>query len=108
MKLIIEPQESSLTASYSASGNILTVSMGGVSDTFDFGTEDGVFTEFESPELPVCPVQRAAMADGVVTAAVIGFYTPTPPEKADDETDQDFKVRIDEWTASKQVREVDI
>jgi hypothetical protein len=108
MKLVIEPQESSLTAAYNATGNILTVSMGDVYDKFDFGSEDGVFTGFESHVMPVCPVQRAVMVERGVTVTVIGFYSSTPPEKSDDETDQEFQSRIDEWTISKQTREVDI
>lgn len=74
MKLIISPQRSDYIYSYALSGDILTVTIDGVSDEFNFtGLSDGTAGEIVT-SLPVNPVICAEKINGELTVRIIAFH----------------------------------
>lgn len=79
MKLILTPQRNDMIASYTAVGDVLTVTGAAGEDSFDFASlNDGdIATEFVS-SIGVCPVLSAecSIADGerAITVSAISWY----------------------------------
>mgnify|MGYP001384861043 CR=1 FL=1 len=74
MRVTYIPVDSFIEYNYAASGYVLTATINGETDTFDFtGMPDGVATEFDTT-LPHCPVIRAERVDGVLTVHLIAWY----------------------------------
>lgn len=69
------PQRADFKAEYVVDGDVLTITIGEVSEVFDFsGVAEGVSSEIIAEELPVNPVVSAKKEGGTITVKVIRFY----------------------------------
>lgn len=86
MKLILTPQHAhNLNLTYEVKNQVLTLTLNGVSDTFDFtDLPDGVASGFEST-LEINPILYAQKENSEVTVHMIYWY--------DKETDEVTQVR---------------
>ncbi|HCL5591766.1 hypothetical protein [Enterobacter cloacae] len=76
MKILLSPQRADATVTYSAQGDVLTVTMDGKVNTFDFSDmQDEALTEFSS-SLPICPLLYAKRTDEGVIVSALHFYGP--------------------------------
>jgi hypothetical protein len=74
MRLIITPQRGDYAFSYALSGDVLTITIDGVSDEFNFtGLSDGTAGEMAT-SLPVNPVICAEKTNGELTVRIIAFH----------------------------------
>ncbi|MDR5867923.1 hypothetical protein [Halomonas koreensis] len=74
MQVNYTPVDDFIVYDYTADGDVLTATVNGETDTFDFSDmPDGVATEFDTT-LPRCPIQRAERVDGVLTVHLIAWY----------------------------------
>ncbi|MCT8506128.1 hypothetical protein [Chromohalobacter moromii] len=74
MKIIYTPQDGFISFEYVAEGDLLTATVNGETDTFDFtDMPDGVATEFDTT-LPRCPIIKAERSDGVLTVHLLAWY----------------------------------
>lgn len=79
IKLILTPQRGDMIASYTADGDVLTVTGGTATDSFDFSPliDGDIATDFVST-LSICPVLSAecSVSDGerIVTVSAISWY----------------------------------
>ncbi|WP_110644120.1 hypothetical protein [Salinicola sp. CPA57] len=93
---------------FSAHGDVLTVTVNGESDNFDFtGLTDGTFTDFESSILPVNPLISAKKADGELVVAVSNWYGAEPIQGLG-ETEEEFAARLAFWDQQRKNYEVEI
>lgn len=77
------PQRSDFyTSSYNLSNDVLSVSINGVVETFDFSEfPDGALEEITPELLPINPIVGVQRVDGVLNITVIQFYGES--EKSD-------------------------
>lgn len=74
MKILLSPQRADFTVSYSAQGDVLTVTMDEKVHSFDFSDlQDETLTEFSS-SLPICPLLFAKRTDEGVIVSALHFY----------------------------------
>lgn len=75
MKAIFSPQRSVNVMNVSANGDVLTIEVDGVTDSFDFSTlKDGdIAVDFVSALKPN-PVLNARKESGEIIVELIGFY----------------------------------
>ena len=75
MKAIFTPQRSDYVMKVSAKGDVLTIEVDGVTDSFDFSTlNDGdIAVDFVSVLTPN-PVLKARKESGEIIVELIGFY----------------------------------
>ena len=75
MKAIFTPQRSDYVMKVSAKGDVLTIEVDGVTDSFDFSTlNDGdIAVDFVSVLTPN-PVLNARKESGEIIVELIGFY----------------------------------
>ena len=81
MKAIFTPQRSDYVMKVSAKGDVLTIEVDGVTDSFDFSTlNDGdIAVDFVSVLTPN-PVLNARKESGEIIVELIGFYGPDAEE----------------------------
>ncbi|MGY9353871.1 hypothetical protein ACTM7X_06450 [Citrobacter braakii] len=81
MKAIFTPQRSDYVMKVSAKGDVLTIEVDGVTDSFDFSTlNDGdIAVDFVSVLTPN-PVLKARKESGEIIVELIGFYGPDAEE----------------------------
>ena len=80
MKILLSPQRADFTVTYSAQGDVLTVTMDEKVHSFDFSDlQDEPLTEFPS-SLPICPLLFAKRTDDGVTVSALHFYGPESNE----------------------------
>ncbi|HCW0179729.1 TPA: hypothetical protein OW286_003091 [Citrobacter freundii] len=81
MKAILTPQRSDNVMNVSAKGDVLTIEVDGVTDSFDFSTlNDGdIAVDFVSVLTPN-PVLKARKESGEIIVELIGFYGPDAEE----------------------------
>ena len=73
--LIFTPQRSGIKAEYQISGDVLSITIGGESENFDFtGLEEGVAEEIIAEILPVNPIISVEKTGDIVTVEAIRFY----------------------------------
>lgn len=73
MKLILTPQGNKVDFSFSGSGDVLNVTVDGVTDTFDFSQmPDGKAESIEST-LNSCPVASAERVNGALTVTMLDW-----------------------------------
>ena len=74
MKVEYVAQDGFINYKYYAVGEVLTATVNGETDTFDFtDMSDGVATEFDTT-LPRCPVIKAERIDGILTVHLLAWY----------------------------------
>lgn len=75
MKIRLTPSRADFDTKYLAEGEVLHVSVGGASDTFDFSVlaEGDEAVSFKS-DLPINPVVWASRIEGDVVVEFIAFY----------------------------------
>lgn len=87
INLIYEPQESSYKAEYIINGDILTVTIGESTETFDFtGLEEGMAEEIIAETLPINPIISAKKIGDTINIEVIRFYNADEKELFEDGT----------------------
>ncbi|RYH95502.1 MULTISPECIES: hypothetical protein [Citrobacter freundii complex] len=81
MKAILTPQRSDNVMNMSAKGDVLTIEVDGVTDSFDFSTLNNgdIAVDFVSVLNPN-PVRKARKESGEVIVGLIGFYGPDAEE----------------------------
>ncbi|MFL3490572.1 hypothetical protein ACJ0PQ_23585 [Citrobacter cronae] len=81
MKAILTPQRSDNVMNVSAKGDVLTIEVDGVADSFDFSIlNDGdIAVDFVSVLTPN-PVLKARKESGEIIVELIGFYGPDAEE----------------------------
>lgn len=76
MKILLSPQRADATVTYSAQGDVLTVTVDEKVHSFDFSNlQDETLTEFSS-SLPICPLLYAKRTDEGVIVSALHFYGP--------------------------------
>ncbi|MEP9153875.1 hypothetical protein ABKT98_16880 [Enterobacter cloacae] len=81
MKILLSPQRADATVTYSAQGDVLTVTVDEKVHSFDFSNlQDEALTEFSS-SLPICPLLFAKRTDDGVIVSALHFYGPESDEK---------------------------
>ena len=77
------PQRSDDKLAYSFAGEVITATLNGQSDTFDFSAlPDGEAAQIKST-LPVCPVLAARRVNGRLEVTLLKYHGPNPaPEEA--------------------------
>lgn len=117
MKLILEPTRSRHMVTYSAEGDIVTATVNGVEEPFDFtGTADGDYLiEPSDDALEVSSVTRAIRQDGVLTVYATHHFGPPPTrqmmgdgEEAQLEPEADYTERLAAYEQEKQTREIEL
>lgn len=118
MKVIYTPQVplTPVECDYSADGDVLTVVMDGVVETFDFtDLPDGEAENIDCGELSTNPILNAKRSEGVLTVTLSRFIKPRPRRKMfpmEDEAGDEYFVeednesleaRMDAWEASKKL-----
>lgn len=74
MKLVYSPQRADIPRDLSVDGDVITVTIGGVTDVFDFtGMPDGVTDGVESI-LTHSPILRAERVAGELTVHLLHWY----------------------------------
>lgn len=75
MKIKLTPQRSDCTQSYSVQNDVLTVTVNGVTDSFDFSTlGNGDQVTDITTTLPVNPIINVTRVDGIIEVTMISFY----------------------------------
>ena len=81
MKILLSPQRADATVTYSAQGDVLTVTVDEKVHSFDFSNlQDEALTEFSS-SLPICPLLFAKRTDDGVIVSALHYYGPEADEK---------------------------
>lgn len=76
IKLIETPQRADIKAEYTINGDVLTVKINDVAETFDFtGLEEGIAEEIIVEELTINPIVNVEKIGDTVNVEVIRFYT---------------------------------
>ena len=85
INLIETPQRADIKVEYIISGDILTVIIGDVTETFDFtGLEEGVAEEIIAEVLPLNPIISAEKTRDIINISVIRFYGADEKELFED------------------------
>ena len=75
IKIIETPQRADMKINYVVDGDILNVTIDGVTEEFDFtGLPEGRMTEIEPDELKVNPIVGAEKIGDEITIRLIRFY----------------------------------
>lgn len=75
INLIETPQRADIKSEYTVDGDVLTVTIGDTTETFDFTDfPDGQAVEIEVENLPVNPIVSIRKENGIIEVAVIRFY----------------------------------
>lgn len=75
IKIIETPQRADMKIKYVVDGDILNVTVDGVTEEFDFtGLPEGRMTEIEPDELKVNPIVEAEKIGDEITIKLIRFY----------------------------------
>jgi hypothetical protein len=75
MKIKLTPQRSDYSQLYSATGDVLSVTINDVTDTFDFSSlENGDQATDIMTTLPINPIINATRVNGDIEVAMISFY----------------------------------
>ena len=75
INLIETPQRADSKAEYTINGDILTVKINNIEETFDFtGFEEGTAEEIIAEVLPINPIVSAEKVGDVINITVIRFY----------------------------------
>ena len=75
INLIETPQRADFKAEYIANNDILIVTIGELTEIFDFtGLEEGIAEEIIAEVLPINPVVRVEKIGDIVNITVIRFY----------------------------------
>lgn len=76
INLIETPQRADIKAEYTINNDILTVTMGELTETFDFtGLEEGIAEEIIAEILPLNPIVNVEKIGDEVNITAIRFYT---------------------------------
>lgn len=103
---------------YSAVGDVLTVELDGITETFDFtAMPDGEASEIVPEKLGDNPIFGAKRENGVLTVTLTHYMGERPEREqtvVSDNPDSDpvieledevaYQQRLDEWEAGKQIR----
>ena len=80
MRVKFSPQRCDLELTYKFNNEVITATLDGETDTFDFSTlPDGVAEEVEST-LPINPVVSAKRENGVLEVTLLKFHGPDATE----------------------------
>lgn len=80
MKILLSPQRADFTVTYSAQGDVLTVTMDEKVHSFDFSDlQAETLTEFAS-SFPICPLLFVKRADEGIVVSALHFYGPDAEE----------------------------
>lgn len=112
MNAVFTPQvpHFAVEANYSATGDVLTVEINGISEVFDFtGMPDGRASEVTAETLPINPVLGAVKENGTLTVTLAKYIGPKPEmeeyinidengeEVVTFEDDAAFQARLQAW-----------
>lgn len=96
MRITYFPQRSDRAVSYTFDGEVITATLDGVTDTFDFSNlPDGEAGEITST-LDPCPVLAARRVDGELHVTLLRAIGPRP-QPQDYETPEDYQASLDAW-----------
>lgn len=75
IKIIETPQRADMKINYVVDGDILNVTIDGVTEEFDFtGLPEGRMTEIIPDDLPINPIMFAEKIDDEITITLVRFY----------------------------------
>ncbi len=87
INLIETPQRADIQAEYIVDNDVLTVTIDGISEMFDFtGLGEGIAEEIMVEVLPINPIISAEKIGDVINLTVIRFYTFEEKELFEDGT----------------------
>lgn len=88
INLIKTPQRADITVEYIIENDILTVTIGELTEIFDFtGLEEGIAGEIIAEELPINPIISAEKIGDAINIQVIRFYGTDEKEVFENGTD---------------------
>lgn len=96
MIIFWSPQRSNTDISYQFNGDVITVTLDGELDVFDFtNMPDGEASEITS-SLDICPILSAKRVSGVLHVTLLRAI-PHRPRQEDYEEEKDFLDALDDW-----------